>query len=475
MSISSVVDRPSWLHDPNLVQLNRRDPLRSAQKLVAARYMSDTVRALHHYRGVFYQWNGSCYSEADRNTMQAAIWDYLGAALHMKATEAEPFQPRRSHVSDVLSALEAVCNLRADVEAPVWLDGENDLPAAGEFLAVKNGLLHLPSGDLYPSTPNYFCMNDTAVEFDPEALVPTEWRRFLGQIWPDDPQSIGALQDIFGLLLSPDTSQQKILLIVGPKRSGKGTIAGVLSDLRGRTSVCNPTLASLETNFGLSPLIGKSIAIIGDARLSGRADQSKIAERLLSISGEDGQTIDRKFLSPWDGRLGIRFIIMTNELPRLADASGALASRFIVLQMENSFFGKEDRGLRSRLLAELPGILNWALVGYARLRERGCLLQPESARDAIEELEALGSPIATFVTDRCLVSAGLQCSVSRLFSEWKVWCETNGRREPGTVASFGRDLKAAVPGLKTKNLRDGCGGRSRHYEGIDIATAGDWK
>lgn len=32
------------------------------------------------------------------------------------------------------------------------------------------------------------------------------------------------------------------------------------------------------------------------------------------------------------------------EILRPGHASGALASRFIVLQMENSFFGKEDRG-----------------------------------------------------------------------------------------------------------------------------------
>jgi len=420
--------------------LDRRDPLRSAQKLVAARYMSGKVRTLHHYRGVFYQWNGSSYIEADRNAMQAVIWDFLGAALHMKATEAEPFQPRRSHVADVLAALEATCNLPADVEAPAWLSEANDLPAAGEFLAVKNGLLHLPSGELYPPTPNYFCLNGTAVEFDTDAPEPKEWLRFLGQAWPNDPQSIETLQEIFGLLLSPDTSQQKIILIVGPKRSGKGTIGSVLTELRGRASVCNPMLASMEMNFGLALFIGKSIAIISDARLSGRADQSKIAERLLSISGEDGQTIDRKYLSPWDGRLGVRFIIMTNELPRLADASGALASRFIVLTMENSFFGKEDRGLRSRLLSELPGILNWALAGYSRLQKRGYLNQPESARDAIEELEALGSPIATFVKERCKVGPGLECAVSHLFAEYKVWCEANGRREPGTVASFGRDL-----------------------------------
>ncbi|NKB83747.1 hypothetical protein HED51_11340 [Ochrobactrum grignonense] len=216
------------------------------------------------------------------------------------------------------------------------------MPPAHELLPVKNGLLHLPSGKLYQPSPAYFCLNAADVKFDPNAPKPKEWLRFLDQVWPGDTQSIEALQDMFGYLLSPDTSQQKVFLIVGPKRSGKGTIARVLTGIMGQDSVAAPTLASLATNFGLAPLIGKSVAMIGDARLSGRADQASIAERLLSISGEDSITVDRKFKPAWTGRLSARFVILTNELPRLADASGALASRFVVLTMEQSFYGRED-------------------------------------------------------------------------------------------------------------------------------------
>lgn len=475
MSLISAIGKPEPCDSPvGFVVLDRRDPLPSARKLVATNYTTKGLRTLHYYRGVFYQWNGSSYVEGDHDAIRTAIWLFLEQAFHQKIDGVERFQPNRVRVADIFSALAAVCELRGDTETPCWLGENSDLPAAQEFLAVKNGLLHLPSGDLYTPSPEYFCLSSAHADFNAEAPEPKRWSQFLSQIWPDDRQSIDALQEIFGLLLSPDTSQQKIILIVGPKRSGKGTMSRILTELLGHKSVCNPTLASLETNFGLAPLIGKSVAIIGDARLSGRTDQSKVSERLLSISGEDGQTVDRKHLSAWTGRLSVRFIIMTNELPRLADASGALASRFIVLQMQNSFYGKEDRGLAAQLLLELPGILNWALVGYSRLRRRGHLIQPESARDAIDELEALGSPIATFLKERCRTEPGLQCPVSCVYSEWKLWCEANGRREPGTTATFGRDLRAAVPGLKMKNLRDGNGGRNRFYEGLDI-RASNWE
>jgi hypothetical protein len=92
-----------------------------------------------------------------------------------------------------------------------------------------------------------------------------------------------------GYLLVPDTSQQKILMLIGPPRSGRGTIGRVIRSLVGLDNVTAPTLSGMATNFGLAPLIGKTVAVIHDARLSGRADAQVIVERLLSISGEDAQ------------------------------------------------------------------------------------------------------------------------------------------------------------------------------------------
>ena len=198
-------------------------------------------------------------------------------------------------------------------------------------------------------------------------------------------------------------------MVVGPRRSGKGTIGRTLTALLGRDSVIAPTLSGLQSNFGLAPLIAKSLAIISDARVGGKSDQAVIAERLLSISGEDAITIDRKHQSAWTGRLPVRFMVLTNELPRIADNSNALAGRFIVLLLQHSFYGCEDLGLAHRLAAETTGILNWALVGYRRLRKNGHFIQPASASEAIEELEALGSPIKAYIRERCRIEPG--CAV----------------------------------------------------------------
>jgi putative DNA primase/helicase len=275
------------------------------------------------------------------------------------------------------------------------------------------------------------------------------------------------LQEWFGYFLSPDTTRQKILLIVGPKRSGKGTIARVLQELLGRNSVGGPTMASLSENFGLEPLIAKSLAIVSDARIGARTDKSAIVERLLSISGEDQLTVARKFRDAWHGRLLTRFLILTNELPSLSDGSGALAGRFIVLNLTESFFGKEDPALSKKLVIEMPGILNWAMEGYRRLCQRGFFVQPKSALDAVEDIEMLASPVKAFIRDHCEIRAGHSATMQDLWNTFNAWATTEGIKSPGTKQWFGRNLKSALPGITTKKVGN-ADARELIYVGIKL-------
>jgi putative DNA primase/helicase len=383
-----------------------------------------------------------------------------------------PFKPKTAHVNDVFNALTSVCALDSSINAPAWLDGDRDRLPAAEFMAVGNGLLHLPTAKLHKPTPLFFDHSASEVMFDPDAPEPEHFMRFLDQIFERDDQAekdseaIETLQEWFGYTLSTDTRQQKMLLIIGPKRSGKGTIARVITALLGSASVVSPTLASLSSEFGMAPLIGKPLAIVSDARLSGKADQSIVVERLLSISGEDDVTINRKFLAHWDGRLPTRFMILTNEVPSFTDASGALPSRFIILALQNTFFGKEDHGLTDRLLGELPGILNWALVGYNRLRQRGHFHQPSSGQEVVDALDSLASPVKAFVNECYQIKAGGDSEIGKVFETWKAWCEVNGRNHSGTKQTFGKNFQAAFPAIKVKQTTDKNGKRIRVYEGL---------
>jgi putative DNA primase/helicase len=452
-------------------------PLDSARAFMERRYTKDGCRTLLHHNGAFHAWTGSHYPEADEARLRAEIYDFLDGAQRRTNDNEKlaPFNPTRAKVGDVLDALAAVANLPTTIRPPSWLGDAVDLPA-DEIIACANGLLHLPTRTMLRHSPEFYTQNALDFRYDPKAPTPVQWLRFLESLWcGDDPgpaaiatEAIATLQEIFGYCLTGDTSQQKVFLIIGPKRSGKGTIARILTRLVGAENVAGPTLASLGQNFGLAPLIGKRVAIVSDARLGGHSDQHAIAERLLAISGEDALTIDRKHRPAWTGRLQARFVVLSNELPRLADASGALASRFIVLVMTRSFFGIEDHGLEGKLSAELPGILNWSIDGWQRLQTRGHFIPPASSADAVQELEDLASPIGAFLRDRCVIKQGRSVRADDLFAAWTSWCKEHGRDHPGTVQTFGRDLRAAVPSIRVRQPRHE-GDRVRVYEGIGLA------
>jgi putative DNA primase/helicase len=309
--------------------------------------------------------------------------------------------------------------------------------------------------------------------FDPTAGPPVRWLEFLHKVWRDDPEAVDTLQDWFGYCLLPWTELQKILLIVGPKRSGKGTISRVLKATIGEDNAAGPTLASLGTNFGLQGLLNKTLAVISDARLSGRTDVAIITERLLSISGEDGVDVDRKFLPPLNSvKLKARFVILTNELPRLIDSSGALVSRFIVLRQTESWFGREDHALTVKLLQESPSILLWSIQGYRRLQERGHFVQPESGLHIVEQLEDLSSPIGAFIRECCEVGPDYGEFVRDLFSKWQMWCEAKGKKDVGNEQTFGVNLRAALPsiGMRRPSVE---GERVRKYLGIRLRRDGE--
>jgi putative DNA primase/helicase len=460
-SPSSRVKRPKPISD---LLLSEKTPMESALEFLARHFQSTSGRrTLHYYRGGFYKWRGRRYRELEIDGVRSQLYKFLRRARVETGSGPAPFNPNQAKVNAVLDALKMEVLISGERDAPFWLGGSAGKPPPRCLIACRNGLLDLRTRTLLKHSSLYFNPNAVPFDYDAKSDEPKAWAKFLRSLWPDDRAARLTLAEVFAYFLARDASQQKIFLLHGPGRSGKGTIARVLTGLVGKSNVTGPTVKSLSERFGLAPLINKQVGIIADARLSHRSDPAAIVERLLTISGGDTLTIDRKKIDAWTGRLGIRFLILTNELPKIADASGALASRFIILTLTKSFYGKEDLRLAKRLLRELPGILNWTLDGLDRLRKRGHFEMPESSREATEQLAELASPIAPFVKDRCRLETGQRVTASKLFEAWCDWCHTQGRDHPGTAQSFGRDLKAAFPQVKIKQ-----GTHGRYYHGISL-------
>lgn len=441
--------------------LSRSTPFKTAEKFLSHRYQYNGVPTLVCAQDDFYHWTGAHYVPLNEDHLRSELYPFMDDAETYTKTGRQPFNPTKYRVDAVLDAVRA--RVRHVAESLCWLDrGEH--PPATEVLPCKNGLLDLRTRKLIPHTPAFFALSALDFDYDPAATRRVRWEQFLAQLWPNDSGSIDTLQEMFGYLLTSDTSQQKIFAIIGPKRSGKGTIGRILGSLK---ATVNPSASSLGQQFGLQALIGKDVAIIGDARFGGRSDQTLILERLLSISGEDAQTIDRKFKSAWTGKLTVRFVIISNEMPNLPDVSGAIAWRFVILTTKESFLGKENPNLFDELKVELPGILNWSLDGLARLTAQRRFTVPHSSIALRQEMQIACSPVQAFIEECCDVGPELTITTATLFAHWGKWCETNGQR-PGSAQDFGRNLRACIPGLDIVQKRPPGGKPVRRYIGIGL-------
>lgn len=481
------------------------NPMAVARELLPA-WRHRGVSTLLHWRGQWMRWQGAHWVDIDDAAMRAELYPLTEHATFTVITAKEeikvvPWAPTRVKIANLMEAAAAITHLSSVVDVPSWLEsgqggqgsgwgggqgsvalnpqvvrggqggqGFSEASRYGDtFVACRNGLLNLRTRELLPPTPAFFNLVSTPCCYDADASDPAEWLKFLDTVLPGDAQGVELLQEWFGYVLSGRTDLQKMLLLVGARRSGKGTIGRMLTALVGKAHVASPTLSSMATNFGMSTLIGKSLAIIGDARVP-RGGSDTVVERLLSITGEDSLDVDRKNRDLWTGRLPARIMILSNDLPGFADASGAITSRMVMLTFAQSFLGKEDTGLEGRLMAELPSILNWSLVGLDRLDERGKFLQPESSATAIEILAESVSPFNAFLDERCVVGPEHSVSKDVLYAAWEAWCLDSKRDHPGTKEGLAKRLFSVNPGIRSVRGREG-ERRIQTYQGIAIRPA----
>jgi P4 family phage/plasmid primase-like protien len=417
--------------------LDFKDTLGIARMMRKARYLAPEGMTLLRNQKQFYRHVGTHWCVVDDEVVLAEVYDYIAKAGSTSAA-------KRATVTATRDALSAT----------VLVDR---LPVNSQLIGLANGLLDVGTGALVPHSPAHFTLGCAGFGYDAAAQCPT-WLRFIGDVYPDDPETTQLVQEWMGYCLTLDTSQQKMLLMVGPKRSGKGTITRVLRELVGADVCASPTIDGIGSHFGLQSLIDKKVGIVSDARISAKSNNTQPAiENMLRISGEDAITIDRKHIGHWTGTLPTRLMVLTNLLPGLFDEGGALASRFLIAEHRVSFYGREDAGLTATLLDELPGILNWALEGLRRLRARGYFVQPARADEAMLRLEAISSPLKGFLRECCELDPDAWIGKDVLYAAYQCWLASENDRGPTkTKARFAEALYAASDHrVRESKRRDG--------------------
>jgi hypothetical protein len=150
--------------------------------------------------------------------------------------------------------------------------------------------------------------------------------------------------------------------------------------------------------------------------------------------------------APWDGRDVQACVIWRDERGNLLSADLELVSQPSQTSCRASCTGRSKAGATSRRTG-----------GQSRHGRR------KRSRSSTGWLA-----VKAFVADEVDIKPGGETLASDLYAAWCAWCATNGRKEPGSSATFGRDLRAALPTLKTSQRGKRDEPRPRMYQGIAL-------
>jgi putative DNA primase/helicase len=288
-----------------------------------------------------------------------------------------------------------------------------------DILVFSNGTLEISERRFREHKPDDYVTSALPYAYDPEAACEV-FRAILGNVAPD---AVEFLQEFAGYCLTPDTSLETALWFKGPRGSGKSTvIEGLVAMLGDKHGVLG--LGEIESSpFALSRIPGKTL-LVSTEQPSSYLRSTHVIDAL--ISGES-IIMDRKHRDAEEVTPTAKIVWAMNEAPRIANTTSGIFRRVKIVEFP-ALKGKRDPAVKEWVKAEGPGILNWALEGLARLRERGGFEFPESVISATAEFEKSNDIPAQFVEEQCIVAMPHEVASNMLYSRYKGWCEDNGHR-----------------------------------------------
>ncbi len=319
------------------------------------------------------------------------------------------------------------------------LYSEKALAQPGGLICLANGTLNPESGQLLEHSPEHRLRTKLDVAWDRDATCPQFVKALdaMFSVDADKADKISCIQQFFGYCLVPDTSMHKFLWCVGQGGNGKSVLLEVLTSLVGEQNVSHAHIDRLEEKDVRAELEGRlvniSFEMTSDATLSGG--------HFKAIVSGDRIEARRLYQRSFSFKPFIRLVCATNELPRLNDLTGGFSRRAIIIRFNRVFKEHEqDKNLVTKLMAELSGILAWAVQGLQELRSHGRFTIPASSVDELHQYRKEADSVQLFVEDEFVPVTTGGHEPSHLYSEYKAWCESSGFK-PVNIVNFGKRLK----------------------------------
>jgi P4 family phage/plasmid primase-like protien len=306
-----------------------------------------------------------------------------------------------------------------------------------------NGALDIASGALLPHSPDHWATRHIDCAIDPGATCP-RWLQFLAEKTPKG--CADTVQEWCGAALVRGKRREltKGLIVHGPTRSGKTQLSEVVKALLGGNT-CGLHVRAMSERFGMQPLLQASGWIADDAVGEGVAMDAEAYK--VIVTGES-VSVERKNKTNVETRFDMPVLLTMNAFPIVKDSSDAVYNRTLVLPMLTSESEQTATEIAKEVVQyELPGVLNWALEGWRRVRDRGWYEPPNVMKASVAEFKGHNNPISDFVQYYLAKSDSLMIyrhDLTKVFNGWYK-AEFAGREKAGAFVA--RALRGSIDNL----------------------------
>jgi putative DNA primase/helicase len=298
------------------------------------------------------------------------------------------------------------------------------------LFTVANGVIDLRTGELLAPEPSQLLLKRSPVSYDPNAECP-RFRRFLREIFVDDIELVDYMQRAVGYLMTGLTSEQCFFVWWGTGANGKGTLRAVLTALIGEYAATTrmETWMAQKRNAG-GP--SEDLARLQGVRMASAVETDEyhqLSEAIIKeLSGGNDKIAARGiFERTVEFIPECKLILVANHKPTIRGTDHAIWRRVRLVPFTQTF--PINRELEGELMAELPGILNWAVAGARAWHEHG-LGEAQQVVEATKKYRSDSDVLRHFLADECELGDGPEFRVKAavLYATYRHWTNENGHR-----------------------------------------------
>jgi putative DNA primase/helicase len=156
------------------------------------------------------------------------------------------------------------------------------------------------------------------------------------------------------------------------------------------------------------------------------------AALVKTLTGGDEMTCRGLHAAPVKFTVEGKFVIRCNNRPVIDGADQAIWDRVVEIPFDLRLDeADQDTTLRDTLAAELPGILNWAIVGCRRYQRNAMLsakkMLPNRVRRQTKRYRESQDTIATWLNECTTADSKAKTASLDLFSAYQRWCNECSR------------------------------------------------